>query len=241
LLRLFKEAVNNRLAELALVVIVHLQNLLKGQGVDAVAQIWQTNGALFALCCAWSVTGLGLDYQQEDELTLSSASRRVASTMIAKVAATGTGGAASSTRWRRSGGCLLEKRVANRGSEMVGSDFLSKRKLRIAYRGSICLVTTTVNACYLWFWMLVGGGEGGGLFCVVNTPCWQITRPMSPVIIKPKGANGQGRGGGWLGTYIHGSRYNSPVGIHGSSRELILGIGRIGIRLLLLLVVVLPI
>jgi hypothetical protein len=92
LLRLFKEAVNNRLAELALVVIVHLQNLLKGQGVDAVAQIWQTNGALFALCCAWSVTGLGLDYQQEDELTLSSASRRVASTMIAKVAATGTGG-----------------------------------------------------------------------------------------------------------------------------------------------------
>jgi hypothetical protein len=53
----------------------------------------------------------------------------------------------------------------------------------------------------------------------------------------------RGRGGGWLGTYIHGSRYNSPVGIHGSSRELILGIGRIGIRLLLLLllVVVLPI
>jgi hypothetical protein len=64
LLRLFKEAVNNRLAELALVVIVHLQNLLEGQGVDAVAQIWQTNRALFALCCAWSVTGLGLDYQQ---------------------------------------------------------------------------------------------------------------------------------------------------------------------------------
>jgi hypothetical protein len=114
--------------------------------------------------------------------------------MISKVAATGTGRAASSTRWRRSGGCLLEKRVANRGSEMVGSDFLPKRKLRIACRGSICLVTTTVNACYLWFWMPVGEGEGGGLFCVANSPCWQNTRPMSPVIIKPKGATGRTEG-----------------------------------------------
>lgn len=55
LLGLLEEAEHNRLAKLPVVlIIVHLQDLLEGQNINAVAEIWQTDGALFALYCAWS-------------------------------------------------------------------------------------------------------------------------------------------------------------------------------------------
>lgn len=55
LLGLLEEAEDNRLAELPVIlIIIHLQDLLKGYGIDAVAEIWQTDGALLTLYCAWS-------------------------------------------------------------------------------------------------------------------------------------------------------------------------------------------
>jgi len=50
LLGLLKEAKDNGLAELALIlVVIHLQDLFEGEGIDAVAEIWQAHGALLAL------------------------------------------------------------------------------------------------------------------------------------------------------------------------------------------------
>jgi len=50
LLRLLKEAKHNALAELALLlIIIHLQDLLKRQGIDAVPQVWEADGAGLAL------------------------------------------------------------------------------------------------------------------------------------------------------------------------------------------------
>jgi len=50
LLGLLKEAKDNGLAEFALLlVVVHLQDLLKGQGIDTVAEIRQGHRALFTL------------------------------------------------------------------------------------------------------------------------------------------------------------------------------------------------
>jgi hypothetical protein len=44
LLSLLEESKHDRSAELAFVfIVIHLQNLLKGQGIDAVAKIWQAN------------------------------------------------------------------------------------------------------------------------------------------------------------------------------------------------------
>lgn len=58
LFRLLKEAKHNALAELALLlVIIHLQDLLKRQGIDAVPQVWEADGAGLALhgkgCQLW--------------------------------------------------------------------------------------------------------------------------------------------------------------------------------------------
>jgi hypothetical protein len=50
LLSLVKETKDDRSAELAILfVVIHLQDLLKGQGIDAVAKVEQTYGALLAL------------------------------------------------------------------------------------------------------------------------------------------------------------------------------------------------
>ena len=55
LLGLLKEAEHNRSAELAVVlIIIHLQDLLEGHGINAVAEVWQADGSLLALYCAWS-------------------------------------------------------------------------------------------------------------------------------------------------------------------------------------------
>jgi hypothetical protein len=60
LLGLLEEAKDDGPAELALVlVVVHLQDLLEGHGVDAVAQVGQADGALLALSpCGQSSTSL---------------------------------------------------------------------------------------------------------------------------------------------------------------------------------------
>jgi hypothetical protein len=50
LLRLFEEAKNNRLGKLAIILIViHLQDLLEGIDIDAVAEVCDANGPLLAL------------------------------------------------------------------------------------------------------------------------------------------------------------------------------------------------
>jgi len=79
-LGLFKETEDNRLTEFTLIlVVIHLQDLFEGHGVDAVAEIWQADGAFLALlrgvsCCAWLRS-----YKRKCLLTLSSASWRVLS------------------------------------------------------------------------------------------------------------------------------------------------------------------
>jgi hypothetical protein len=50
LLGLFEESKHNGPAEFAIIlIIVHLEDLLEGHRVNAVAQIWETDGALLAL------------------------------------------------------------------------------------------------------------------------------------------------------------------------------------------------
>jgi hypothetical protein len=50
LLSLLKESKDNRATKLAIVlVVIHLQDLFKGQDINAVAEIWQANRTLLAL------------------------------------------------------------------------------------------------------------------------------------------------------------------------------------------------
>jgi hypothetical protein len=74
---LLKESKDDRSTKVALIfVIIHIQDLLEGQSIDTVAEIWQTNLLILALYRAVSST-LGFPLVHEDSHTLSSTSRCV--------------------------------------------------------------------------------------------------------------------------------------------------------------------
>lgn len=88
MLSLLEESKHDRSTELAFVfIVIHLENLLKGQGIDAVAKIWQANRPLLTLLGIWSAVDLNLDVTlaspRRTGLTLSSTSWRVLSGIIA--------------------------------------------------------------------------------------------------------------------------------------------------------------
>jgi hypothetical protein len=90
LLSLLEESKHDRSTELAFVfIVIHLENLLEGQGIDAVAKIWQANRPLLTLLGSWSAVDLDLDLDvtlassRRTGLTLSSTSWRVLSGIIA--------------------------------------------------------------------------------------------------------------------------------------------------------------
>jgi hypothetical protein len=79
LFSLFEEPKDDGPGELAIVfVVIHLEDLLKGHGIDAISKVRQGNRALLALLrSAFCLAGHSMK-----ELTLSSASRRVLSGIL---------------------------------------------------------------------------------------------------------------------------------------------------------------
>src|ERR1700693_6084205 len=82
-LGLLKETKDNGPGELAIIfLVVHLQDLLKGHGIDAVSQVRQRDRALFALSSLQSAFCVA--HHSRIVLTLSSTSRRVLSGILRK-------------------------------------------------------------------------------------------------------------------------------------------------------------
>jgi hypothetical protein len=80
LFSLLEEPKDDGPGELAIVfVVVHLEDLLKCHGIDAISQIRQGNRALLAL---WLRSAFCLARHSMEDLTLSSASRRVLSGIL---------------------------------------------------------------------------------------------------------------------------------------------------------------
>jgi hypothetical protein len=83
LLSLLKETKDNGPGELAIIfLVVHLQDLLKGHGIDAISQVRQRDRALFALSSLQSAFCVA--HHSRMVLTLSSASRRVLSGILGR-------------------------------------------------------------------------------------------------------------------------------------------------------------